>query len=262
MIKRLVGNGSFGADYSEQCPDGRGIVGTDEQQMALGAAAEVPDVAWPLDPTEVPVPAAIMDLLEFCYLHVAAPIQGGHHSFFDHHHLSFDQGRGQAEFRNEVNRLLARNRLAYQMDESGLAVRRGPPVLHEHLAAARFDTGDTELDAMLEAARTKFFDPDADVRRESLEKLWDAWERLKTLEPGADKKQSANRMLDMASPEPRFREKLGEEARQLTEIGNSFKIRHSETTQIPLSQDEHVDYLFHRLFAFIRLCLRMRSGGN
>jgi len=28
-------------------------------------------------------------------------------------------------------------------------------------------------------------------------------------------------------------------------------IRHSETSQVPLQRNDHVDYLFHRLFALI-----------
>ena len=150
--------------------------------------------------------------------------------------------------------------MAYQVDENGMAVRLGPPVLHEHLSATVFATGDAELDAMLQTAKVKFLNPDPGVRRESLEKLWDAWERLKTLDGGANKKQSVAQLLAAASPEEHFRERLDREARELTDIGNTFKIRHSETTQIPLGQDEHVDYLFHRLFAIITLCLRMRGG--
>ena len=63
-------------------------------------------------------------------------------------------------------------------------------------------------------------------------------------------------MLDKASQEQKFREILDKEAQVLTDIGNSFQIRHSEITQTPLTQNEHVDYLFHRLFALIFLVLR------
>jgi hypothetical protein len=67
------------------------------------------------------------------------------------------------------------------------------------------------------------------VRRESLEKLWDAWERLKTLEPGKDKKASTTALLDKVSSEPMFRAYLEHEATRLTEIGNTFMIRHTES---------------------------------
>jgi hypothetical protein len=110
----------------------------------------------------------------------------------------------------------------------------------------------------LESARAKFLDPNPEVRRESLEKIWDAFERLKTLEPGQDKKASANALIEKSASEPTFKATLVAEAKSLTDVGNTFHIRHSETSQIELKSDAHVDYLFHRLFAFIWLLLRAR----
>ena len=95
------------------------------------------------------------------------------------------------------------------------------------------------------------------MRREALEKLWDAWERMKTLEPG-NKGESTKALLDKAATEPGFRDLLETEARKLTEIGNGFHIRHSETTQTEIQSDNQVDYLFHRLFALIWLVLHAR----
>jgi hypothetical protein len=139
-------------------------------------------------------------------------------------------------------------------------VRFAPPVLQEPLRSTIFSSGDPDLDTMLETARVKFLDPAPGIRRESLEKLWDAWERLKTLGPGKDKKASIQAMLDRASPEPNFRAALEKEAQELTRIGNSFQIRHTEISQTPLALNEHVDYLFHRLFALILLLLRLNNS--
>jgi len=86
-------------------------------------------------------------------------------------------------------------------------------VLQEDLAVSVFRTGDPTLDGLLEASRQKILNRSLDVRRESLEKLWDAWERLKTLEPGRDKRESAGRLLDKAVAEPTMRARLEQEAR-------------------------------------------------
>jgi hypothetical protein len=131
-------------------------------------------------------------------------------------------------------------------------------VLHDLLIASAFRTGDKSLDDLLGSARTKFLDPDPNVRREAIEKLWDAWERVKTLEPGPDKRSSVKALLDKVADEPAFREVLENEARTLTDVGNRFQIRHSETTQVPLQRNDHVDYFFHRLVALIWLVLRAR----
>ena len=97
-------------------------------------------------------------------------------------------------------------------------------------------SGDNILDELLEASRNKFLNRSLDVRRESLEKLWDAWERLKTIEPGKDKKASSEVVLDKTSTEPAFRELIETEAKELTEIGNQFMIRHTETNKVPIAK--------------------------
>ncbi|MFC0130687.1 hypothetical protein [Ralstonia solanacearum] len=49
---------------------------------------------------------------------------------------------------------------------------------------------------------------------------------------------------------------------QLTEIGNKFMIRHTETDKVPIVESAQVDYLFHRMFAFIRLVLMATARGR
>ena len=70
-------------------------------------------------------------------------------------------------------------------------------------------------------------------------------------------------MLDrVATPDSGFREALGREAAELTSIWNSFRIRHSETTQETLTSLDQVDYLFTRMFAFVRVILRGTGRGG
>lgn len=143
--------------------------------------------------------------------------------------------------------------------EKGLA---DSPVLREPLVLATFKTGDQILDILLQSAQTKFLSNDSALRKEALEKLWDSWERLKTLEPGKDKKDSARALLDKTATEPVFRDCLEVEAKALTEIGNAFMIRHTEIGKIPVVSAEQVEYLFHRMFCVIRLILRSTGRGG
>jgi hypothetical protein len=39
-------------------------------------------------------------------------------------------------------------------------------------------------------------------------------------------------------------------------------IRHTEVNKVAVEDSEHVDYLFHRLFALIRLILRKSGRGG
>lgn len=125
-----------------------------------------------------------------------------------------------------------------------------------------FNTGDEELDRLLEYARLHFLSPKLDDRRDATEKLWDAFERMKTLEPGADKKAQADALLDRAAaPDSKMRSALGEEAKALTDIGNRLRIRHSEIEQEMIDRSEQLDWLFIRLFGFLRMLL-VSSGRS
>jgi hypothetical protein len=135
--------------------------------------------------------------------------------------------------------------------------RPAPPVLIEVMGTLP-TSGDATLDALLNDARLKYKDPSPKARAEATEKLWDAWERLKTLDIQGDKRLSVARLLDQSSPEPQFRALLEREAKELTSIGNEFQIRHFETGKAPVGGPEHNDYLFHRLFAIIHLLLFTR----
>lgn len=46
----------------------------------------------------------------------------------------------------------------------------------------------------------------------------------------------------------------------LTRLGNTHRIRHSETNQEPLETALQIDYLFTRLFAFLHFVLK--AGGR
>lgn len=136
-----------------------------------------------------------------------------------------------------------------------------PPVLFEAMGTLP-SSGDHILDALLEDACKKFKDVAPKSRAEGTEKLWDAWERLKSMEVQGNKRLSVARLLDLCSPEPTFRLLLESEAKALTEIGNSFHIRHFETDKVTISQPEHNDYLFHRLFALMHLLLFSRGRNG
>jgi len=257
LIIQRIENHSFGLKFPDQCPDGHGNSGCSE--MALRNNMEGYRVVWPADARRLDSDQVsdiqIFDLLEYAYEHVARPLPRGYHSFFGHYHHDYDQAAGRTELEEEVNRLFERNGIAFQLRE-GQIERLVPSVLQEILTHSQFNTGDTILDELLGTAREKFLNRDLKIRREALEKLWDAWERLKSLSNPTDKKTSAKVLLDRVTSEPNLRDRIEIEARQLTEIGNNFFIRHTEVSKPPITDSRQVDYLFHRLFALLRLILQ------
>lgn len=263
-ILTRIEDGSFGYSFPSLCTDsGRNVpVGTDLALMRGAVMGEFPCLGWPLDRVNDPNLYDVLDLIQFCYQRVASVVDRDYHGFMGHYHLIYDSEKGRAEFRALINRIFARNEIAFELKEDGEITRLAPVVLQESLAAAAFLTEDGTLNELLEVARRKFLSYDPSVRKEGLEKLWDAWERLKTVEPGKDKKESVGRLLEKACHEPNLRERLEQEAVALTEIGNRFMIRHTEVGKTPITSVEDVDYLFHRMFSLIRLLLRSTGRGG
>lgn len=271
-IQSLIANGAFGKTFPEICPDGAGTIGTDENAFSQALKAEIPDIEWPLRTTKnhsgyfqesepyAPETFIILDLIQFCYLHVAMPIQDSYHSFFKHHHLSYDVRAGRQEFQETINRILARNGIAYELRKDGNVERLSAPIIGEEFEAISFNTGDKNLDQILFDARKKYLSTDPSSHKEAVERLWDAWERLKTLENPSNKKESISNLLDRAATESEFRELLEKEATELTTIGNKFHIRHAEIGQIEIERIEQFDYLFHRLLSMILLLIKTRPN--
>lgn len=92
------------------------------------------------------------------------------------------------------------------------------------------------------------------------EKIWDAFERIKTYYQQCDKKASADRLLDAISKgNAAYRAMLQEEFAALTKLGNTFRIRHHETDKKDICCDEHYDYLFHRCLSVLKLATSVIS---
>lgn len=263
LIQTRLADESFGYRFPDPCADGYGMSGCDRQAFDHVLLAEVPGIELPLlwdSPPDIPV---ILDLLEFCASAVGQPVQGSYHSYYRHHHLSWKRESGLASFVADVNLLFSRNGIAYELTAEGQARRLLPAPLAQALSATLFCTEDAETNRLLEQGRNRIASPKTEDRQDALEKLWDAFERLKILENGNGKGEQANALLDRAAaPGSKFREMLGEEAKTLTAIGNSFRIRHSETSQEPLTAPEQIDYLFMRMFAFVRQVLKATGRGG
>lgn len=114
-------------------------------------------------------------------------------------------------------------------------------------------TKDEELINLINEARERFLKPgDQNI---ALEKLWDAFERMKTYFDH-DKRKSTTRLiklmsidLDTAIFEAEFE--------TLTAIGNSYRIRHHETDKKPIITDNQIKYLFFRMLSLIYLGLEV-----
>lgn len=259
LVERKKAQNWFAFEYPIVCPDGLGVTGTDDEAFDVGFGAVVPGGFGSRRPyggqRSVPDDETVFDLVEYAASVVRKPKERSWHSFFGHYELDFDRSSAQKEFRDEVNRLLGRGNVAFELDSSGQIVRLGLPEHRAVLQELRPNSGDDQLDTLLLEAVTAFQSRHEPTHRQGFERLWDALERLKTIaEPESDKKASAEALLSVFQPE-KLQEELRREMKGLTDIGNQFDIRHKETNKVPVP-DHAMDYLFHRLAGLIVYLLR------
>ena len=263
---RLMKDGAFGMEFPDYCEEfPQQITGSNDNSFNIAVKAEIPDLTWPPKDNETstlsknteyetPNTTLILDLIEFIHKKVAKPIPNGRHDFYRHQHLTFNKIEGQTAFREQINKIFQRNGLAYSLENTGKITRTLDPILGTAVTKTSFNSGDKYLDNFLETSRTKFSSRDLSVRREALESLWDAWERIKSM-ADLDKKKSTDIIIKTLAKEPEFHERLNKEAKELTEIGNKHFIRHTEVNQKPVIDQDQIDYLFYRMFAMILLML-------
>lgn len=260
LVNTLVATGAFGANYPELCPSDHIPIGTDEKAIGLAVQAEIPGLKWPLATTYTihhgfhistypyaPDTQQVIDLIEFCYRIVAKPIKNSHHKEFDHYHLGFDEETGKQQFLADINKILSRNKLMYELTDAGHVVKKAPGIPVQKLSTGQFRTGDSTLDKMLEKAHSKFLDPDPSVRGTSVKLLWYCWKRMQSLPEKVTDDEAFLSLLDM-------------EAQTFTKIGDKFHLRHSDTKGSTVPDPAQIDYMFHRLYCMIRLLSQKEPG--
>lgn len=255
LVEARVEDRSLGFGFPDTCPDNSLPVGTDRQKLYRLLGAEIPELDFPFDYNEIPETMVILDLVEFVYRHVGAPIERQYHSFFQHYHLDFDEGAGKLKYCDDINRLFARQGLAYELSTTGHISRVATTPSEISLQIAEFNTGDATLDNLLTKAKQRYFAPGPDAAIEAVKELWDAWERLKTVIDPSNKKRSISSLISYAGKARAFVEAIESEAQALTKIGNDFQIRHHEVGRTPLESVTQARYLFQRLYAVINLLL-------
>lgn len=87
----------------------------------------------------------------------------------------------------------------------------------------------------------------------AVEKLWDAFERIKTYYyPILDKKKSAEKIInDISYGNEHIKKMFDNEFKVLTDTGNSYRIRHHEINKIDISKELHYKYFYKRCLALI-----------
>lgn len=96
--------------------------------------------------------------------------------------------------------------------------------------------------------------------------IWGAFERIKTFnytdeDIRHDKRKSSDELLNSISQGNEELKILYEnELKELTKIGNTYKIRHHEKNQIVLKCDKYYKYFYLRCLSFLEICIFVLYG--
>jgi len=143
-------------------------------------------------------------------------------------------------------------------NEFDLALLLNMNVNTELLFNQQTNTKDDELNKLIDESKNRFLNPiDKQI---ALEKIWDAFERVKTYF-SSDKKQSLDILLNLISIDIEKSE-LENEFKTLTAIGNNYRIRHHEKGKKELTQLWQIEYLYFRVLSLIDLCIKTIKINN
>lgn len=121
------------------------------------------------------------------------------------------------------------------------------------------NTKDKQLNDLIIESKKRFLNPND--KQIALEKIWDAFERIKTYF-GNNKKKSASELISLIATNIDAKE-FENEFNALTSIGNNYRIRHHETDKKEIIDFQQIDYLFFRVLTLIDLCLsKIKLNGD
>lgn len=162
------------------------------------------------------------------------------------------------EFKSAINELFIESGLLYTLTDEAIVERivEDSP-LTKQIENSFSTVKEKGIRDLLKDAIALYKTPNPCARQDSVEKIWDALERLKTYYISLDKKKSATKIVeDMSGGSEDFKELFNAEFKALTDIGNHYRIRHHETDKIDIIDEKYYDYLFNRCLSLIALSVQ------
>ncbi|MDT2822951.1 hypothetical protein P7H74_14440 [Enterococcus devriesei] len=157
----------------------------------------------------------------------------------------------ETDFSVQLNQIIVLNKLSFKMVNGhieGLYVNQ----IGNNIQTPIYEVGLKELidDAM------RYYE-EGNVKI-AVEKMWDAFERLKTYYgPELNKKDSAQKIIrKMSNNVESYMVVFEREFNELTKIGNNFRIRHHEKNKINLIDERHTDYFYKRCLTLISTAIQ------
>lgn len=168
----------------------------------------------------------------------------------------FEKYNNDGDFSSKVNTIFKLNSVEYRFEQGVLVSNTNISIKMSDISSIA-EMGLKEL--IIEA--DKFYKEGN--KQIAVEKIWDAFERLKTYySPLLGKSDSANRIInDMSGGDANFIDMYQSEFKALTYIGNEYRIRHHETTKIDITDTRQYDYFYKRCLALISVAILYLEEG-
>ena len=252
--------------YPIECPDEKGCCGLDMYELHNDLWYEIPNL-FRNDNGEVCAPGdddsydqyALIDFIEFLAHNIRDIIRRDYHSYFRHDDISFGKTNAIAKkFVEDINETFEKTHLAYELKDN-LQIERieEASVLSDKIEQDIAQIKEPGLKDLLMEAIQKHKSPYPQDQKDAVEKIWDAFERMKTYYGNLSKKDSADAIIrDIANNRQEYINLFKSEFESLTKIGNEFRIRHHETNKIDITDTRHYDYFFNRCLALIATAIQ------
>lgn len=262
--------------YPMECPDGGECYGLDKTALAEEMHYEIPSLFTDYfgkigAPQKVELPFfdesqiddydqyALLDFIEFMYDNIRDVEKGDYHQYFSHYHLRTGKTANiRKQYRDDINAFFSKAGLLYKLETNGNVERIIiDDVASEEIVDIVLSVEEKGIHDLLQEAIELHRSHYPNAPRDSAEKLWDAFERLKTYYSDLKKKESVNKIISTAANgNDEFENVLQAEFKALTDIGNHYSIRHHETNIIEIQDSRHYDYLFNRCMSVIALAIK------
>jgi hypothetical protein len=154
-------------------------------------------------------------------------------------------------FPDEVNLIFQNHEFSFRL--LGGKIERIKPIVN-----TKEIIKEAGLRELIEQATSLYRSSNIRDKQIAVEKLWDAFERLKTYYGvGTQKKASVEKIIaEISSDDSNYISLFNDEFEKLSKIGNDYRIRHHEMNKIDITDNNHYDYFFQRCFALIDLALK------
>jgi hypothetical protein len=185
----------------------------------------------------------LFDIIELYHDTISYPVEGHYHAYNQcgYHYSSFDTVKGQEEYREEINEILADYGNGYELNNNGEIVLLLSPGLNELTSASIpiKNNEETKIKNKVEWAVKKYRDRHSTMieRREAVRELADVLEYLRPILKS---------------------EMLTADEKDIGNIANNFSIRHNNNNQKEEYSLLWLNWIFYLYLSTIHLCLRLR----